>query len=94
MLFGLRNAPATFQRLMDIVFSSLKWQGLLVYIDDIIVYSSTAERYLELLEKVTSRLHQAGLKINLNKTTLVAREVRYLGYVVGADGVRPDPRKI
>ena len=94
MPFGLRNAPATFQRLMDVVFSGLKWQGLLVYMDDIIVYSSTAERHLFLLEQVMTRLSDAGLKINPKKTTLVAMEVSYLGHVVSAQGVKPDPKKV
>ena len=94
MPFGLRNAPATFQRLMDVVFSGLKWQGILVYLDDIIVYSADEERHLLLLEQVLQRLSEAGLKLNPKKTTLVSREVNYLGHVVSADGVRPDPKKI
>ena len=94
MPFGLRNAPATFQRLMDVVFSSLKWQGLLVYLDDIIIYSVDEVRHLSLLEQVLQRLSDAGLKLNPKKTTLVSREVNYLGHVVSAEGVRPDPRKV
>ena len=94
MPFGLRNAPATFQRLMDVVFSGLKWQGLLVYLDDIIIYSANAERHLLLLGQVLARLADAGLKLNPKKTTLVSREVNYLGHVVSAQGVRPDPKKI
>ena len=94
MPFGLRNAPATFQRLMDVVFSGLKWQGLLVYLDDIIVYSADAQSHLQLLEQVLSRLADAGLKLNPKKTTLVSREVNYLGHVVSAEGVRPDPKKV
>ena len=94
MPFGLRNAPATFQRLMDVIFSGLKWQGLLVYLDDIIVYSRDEERHLLLLEQVLSRLSDAGLKLNPKKTTLVSREVNYLGHVVSAEGVKPDPKKV
>ena len=94
MRFGLRNAPATFQRLMDVVFSGLKWQGLLVYLDDIIIYSVDEIRHLSLLEQVLQRLSDAGLKLNPKKTTLVSREVNYLGHVVSADGVRPDPKKV
>ena len=94
MPFGLRNAPATFQRLMDVVFSGLKWQGLLVYLDDIIIYSKDVEHHLAVFEQVLVRLSDAGLKLNPKKTTLVSREVNYLGHVVSADGVRPDPKKV
>ena len=94
MPFGLRNAPATFQRLMDVVFSGLKWKGLLVYMDDIIIYSATASEHLGLIANVLSRLSQAGLKLNPKKTTLVSCEVKYLGHVVSAEGVKPDPKKV
>ena len=94
MPFGLRNAPATFQRLMDVLLSGLKWNGLLVYMDDIIVYSASAQTYLALLEETLSRLAGAGLKINPKKTVLVAKEVTYLGHVVSAQGIKADPRKI
>ena len=62
--------------------------------DDIIVYSATVEKHLVLLEQVLHRLSQAGLKLNPKKTTLVSREVKYLGHVVSAAGVKPDPKKI
>ena len=71
MPFGLRNAPATFQRLMDVVLSGLKWKGLLVYLDDIIVYSSTPQEHLLTLANTLERLANAGLKINPAKTILV-----------------------
>ena len=94
MPFGLRNAPATFQRLMDVVFSGLKWKGLLVYMDDIVIYSETPKEHLSMLDKVCGRLSVAGLKINPKKSTVVATEVRYLGHIVSADGIKPDMRKV
>ena len=94
MPFGLKNAPATFQRMMDVVFSGMKWKGLMVYMDDIVVYSATAAKHLALLEGVFQRLSSAGLKINPAKTTLVSREVTYLGHVISAGGIRPNPKKI
>ena len=94
MPFGLRNAPATFQRMMDVVFSGMKWKGLMVYMDDIVVYSATADQHLALLEGVFQRLSDAGLKINPAKTTLVSREVTYLGHVISAGGIRPNPKKV
>ena len=94
MPFGLKNAPATFQRMMDVVLSGLKWKGLMVYMDDIVLYSKTAEEHLYVLEGVLQRLAKAGLKINPKKTSLVAREVSYLGHVVSAQGIRPNPEKV
>ena len=94
MPFGLKNAPATFQRLMDTVFSGLKWHGLLVYMDDIVIYSATAQQHLALLVEVLVRLRAAGLKLNPAKTTLVRPEVKYLGHIVSAKGVQPDQAKV
>ena len=94
MPFGLKNAPATFQRLMDTVFSGLKWNGLLVYMDDIVIYSATPKQHLTLLAEVLVRLRAVGLKINPAKTILVRPEIKYLGHIISADGVKPDVAKI
>ena len=94
MPFGLRNAPATFQRLMDVVLSGLKWNSVLVYMDDIMVYSVTPSQHLELLNQVFDRLCSSSLRINAKKTTLVSRQATYLGHVVSADGIHPHPTKI
>ena len=94
MPFGLKNAPATFQRLMDTVLSGLKWKGLLVYMDDIIIYSATPQEHLVTLADTLERLANAGLKINPAKTTLVSHEVNYLGHVISAQGISPNPDKI
>ena len=94
MPFGLKNAPATFQRLMDTVLSGLKWKGLLVYMDDIIIYSTTPQEHLVTLADTLERLANAGLKINPAKTTLVREEVNYLGHVISAQGIQPNSDKI
>ena len=94
MLFGLKNAPATFQRLMDTVLSGLKWKGLLVYMDDIIIYSTTPQEYLVILADTLERLTNAGLKINPAKTTLVCKEVNYVRHIISAQGIQPNPNKI
>ncbi|CAF5221430.1 unnamed protein product, partial [Rotaria magnacalcarata] len=61
MPFGLTNAPATFQRLMDLVLGGLKWSCALVYLDDIIVYSSTFQSHLQHLNSVLERIQSSGL---------------------------------
>ena len=66
----------------------------MVYMDDIVVYSQTADQYLKLLEGVLQRLSRAGLKLNPTKTTLASREVVYLGYVISECGIKPNPKKI
>ncbi|CAF4802655.1 unnamed protein product, partial [Rotaria socialis] len=67
MPFGHSNAPATFQRLMDIVPAGIKWQSCLVYIDDIIVFSPTFEQHIHDLSTVFDRLTNAGLTLKASK---------------------------
>ena len=62
MPFGLCNAPATFQRLMDRVYNGIAWKFVVVYLDDTIVYSRTFDEHLEHLQKVFTRIRKAGLQ--------------------------------
>ena len=94
MPFGLKNAPATFQRLMGEVLAGLPQSVCLDYIDDILVIGVTFEEHLSNLEEVLQRLQRAGLKLKPSKCTLAKEEVTYLGYVVSSKGVHTDPRKV
>ncbi|XP_043112873.1 uncharacterized protein LOC122357538 [Puntigrus tetrazona] len=94
MPFGLCNAPATFQRLMQTIMSDLVFQTLLVYLDDLLVYSSTFEGHLVRLEAVLQRLREAGLKVKVEKCHFLQSEVKFLGHVVSAQGVSTDPDKV
>lgn len=94
MPFGLCNAPSTFQRLMQRIFGDQQCQSLLLYLDDIVVFSSTVEQHLERLEVVLGRLQQEGLKAKLAKCAFFQREVRYLGHVISDQGVATDPSKV
>ncbi|CAB4010089.1 Transposon Ty3-I Gag-Pol poly, partial [Paramuricea clavata] len=94
MPFGLCGAPATFQRLMQSCLHDQIYQLLLVYLDDVIVFSKTFDEHLGRLEKVLTRLAQHGLKIKREKCSFLRKEVSYLGYVVSSDGVSTDPDKI
>ena len=93
MPFGLQNAPATFQRYMDKVLGGLKWQQLLVYMDDICVFGRTFEAHLASLEATLQRLEAHGLRLKPSKCMLFQKEFLYLGHVVSAEGIRADEKK-
>ena len=94
MPFGLCNAPATFQRLMQQCLSNELTESLLIYLDDVIVYSPDFRSHLQHIENVFQRLAKHGLKLRLDKCRLFQREVKFLGHVVDERGVRPDADKI
>ena len=91
--FGLSNAPATFERLMESVLAGMHWRTLLVYLDDIIVFGKTFEEELQRLEEVFRRMRRANLKLSPKKCLLFRSEVPFLGHIVSRDGVRTDPIK-
>ena len=93
MPFGLCNAPALFQRIMQTIFREDLLQILLVYLDDIIVYSSSIADHLKRLERVFQKLKEHGLKVEAEKCQFFQRRVKYLGHVVSAEGVGTDPAK-
>jgi len=92
--FGLCNAGATFQRLMDIVMSGLAFQICLIYLDDILCYSRTIPDHLDRLRIVLTRLRNAGLKLKPSKCHLLQTSVEFLGHIVSSDGVSADPKKV
>ena len=94
MPFGLCNAPGTFQRLMERMFGDCRYQSVLLYLDDVVVFSATVEQHLERLEEVFARLQKQKLKVKLSKCNFFQRQVSYLGHVVSAEGVATDPAKI
>jgi predicted aspartyl protease len=91
---GLANAPSHIQRLMDIVLASLLWKCCLVFLDDIIVYSTTFDQHLERLAAVFDCLAKADLKMKASKCQLFRESVRFLGHVVSAQGIAADPEKV
>ena len=94
MPFGLCNAPACFARLMQACLNEQIFQILLVYLDDILIFSKTFEEHLERLEMVLKRLREHGLKLKLEKCTFLRRRVTYLGHEVSGAGIAPEPEKI
>lgn len=94
MPFGLCNAPSTFQRLMERLFGDQHCQSLLLYLDDIIVFSSSVDDHVSRLDLVLNRLHKEGLKAKLEKCCFFRKEVQYLGHVISREGVSTDPTKV
>ncbi|UYV72384.1 hypothetical protein LAZ67_9002893, partial [Cordylochernes scorpioides] len=94
MPFGLCNAPATFERMIDNVLRGLKWDMCLCYLDDIVVYGSTFKEHLTRLYKVLRCIQQAGLCLNYKKCHFASRQITILGHVVNEFGTQPDPEKV
>lgn len=94
MPFGLCNAPGTFQRLMERMFGDCRYRSVLLYLDDVVVFSSSVQQHLQRLEEVFSRLQQQGLKVKPSKCHFFQKEVKYLGHIVSAQGVGTDPEKV
>jgi len=94
MPFGLTNAPATFQRLLECVLSGLTYEQCLIYLDDIIVLSSSFDEHLCCLRNVLTPLREAHLQLKLSKCFFAHSEVTYLGHIVSSNGITPDPQKV
>lgn len=91
--FGLKGAPATFERLMEKVLAGLTWRVCLVYLDDVVVYSKTFEENIDNLSDVCERMRGANLKLHPKKCCLVQNEVTFLGHKVSKEGIKTDEAK-
>ncbi|GBG81216.1 hypothetical protein CBR_g31888 [Chara braunii] len=94
MHFGLTNAPATFQAAMTTEFRDLLDRSVLIYLDDILVYSRTLDEHIVHLRVVLDRLRLAKYKANLDKCEFAKQELEYLGHFVTPKGIRPLADKI
>jgi transposase InsO family protein len=92
--FGLKNSPSAYQRMMDEVFKNQLDKSVIVYVDDILVYSLDLETHITHLKEVAALLDRNGLQINLRKSKFALSEVLYCGYIVGDGCIRMDPNKI
>ena len=94
MTLGLCNAPSTYTRLMDLVLHGLTYKYCLVYLDDTIIFSRSFNEHLKHLSKVLERIEKANLKLRPEKCIFASDKVKYLGYVVSREGIKPDYDKV
>ena len=94
MPFGLTNAPATFQHLMNKLFSGKEWEPVFVYLDDILIVSASFEDHVRDVGLVLDRLMEAGLRLKPSKCLFARKEVVYLGFTVSSEGVTPNQEKV
>ena len=94
MSFGLKTAPATFQRAMEIVLAGLNYDSCLCYLDDVICFGRDLREHNVRLQAVLSRFRQHNLRVKLCKCQFAATEVSFLGHRVSHDGVSADPEKV
>jgi hypothetical protein len=94
MPFGLCNAPGTFQHYMNDTFREFLDEFLVVYLDDLLIYSNNLKEHKEHVRRVLERLREAGLFLKPSKCQFHVQEVEFLGFIVGNDGVKMDPAKV
>lgn len=92
--FGLTNGPATFQNFINDTFMEYLDEFVVAYLDDILVYSNSLEEHREHVKKVLQKLRDAGIQADIDKCEFHTAETKFLGVIVGRNGIRMDPEKI
>jgi hypothetical protein len=94
MPFGLKNSPSTFQRLINNVLRDFINKICIVYLDDILIFSSSIEGHLDSINKILQKLRESNLKIQIDKCNFAQLSTKFLGHVITQGGIKPDPSKV
>ena len=90
----MTNTPSTFMQLMNEVLNNFLGKFVIVYLDDILIFSKTLDEHLLHIHSVLERLREEKLLINLKKCSFAKKELVYLGFVVSPEGLKMDPKKV
>lgn len=94
MPFGLANAPAVFQRMMNQLLGSSRFSKAMAYIDDLLIYGKDPDECLDRLEDILKLIEKANLTLNLSKCQFLMEDIDYLGYQISSAGMQPGEKKI
>ena len=94
MPFGLIGGPSSWQRYMNDILFEFLGKFYSVYLDDILIYSNTITEHKQHVRQVLAALQAAGLQIDIDKSEFFIQETPFLGVIIGANGIRIDPKKI
>ena len=94
MPFGWCNAPATFQSILDTIFHDLLDNGVIVYLDDILIYTESVDKHLPLVQEVLSWLDKANLGVNLKKSFFHMKIVEFLSYIILEPSIEMSRKKL
>jgi transposase InsO family protein len=94
MPFGLCGAPATFQRIMNVILKDQVWEKCVIYLDDVLIFGRTAGEHNERLVEVLEQFRKSGMKLSPHKCVFSKENVRYLGHIINEKGISTDPEKI
>ena len=94
MPFGVCDAPASFQSMMDNILHDLMDDVVIVYIEDILIYFEDEKTHVKLVQEILSRLDKAGLVVNLKKSSFHIKKVEFLGYIISEQGIETLSAKV
>lgn len=92
--FGLCGAPATFQKIMNMILNKENYSRCLVYLDDVLIFSKSFDKHLEDIEVIFGKIRESGVKLSPKKCFFFKNEVKYLGHIISSEGLKTDPDKI
>ena len=94
MPFGLKGAPATFQRTIRTILGELAYTCAINYLDDIIIYSKSLDEHVQHVNQVLQRLQSNNIKLREEKCTFISNEIHYLGYIIKNSTIKVNPKNI